>query len=46
MPTYWMKTNTEFNKASCSESGNFKVIGLATEFDLIFIYKMVGIKIP
>ena len=46
LPTYWMKTNTEFRKASCSESSKFKVISLATEFDLIFIYKMVRNKIP
>ena len=46
LPTYWMKTHIEFNKASCSESGKFKVISLATEFDLIFIYKMVRNKIP
>ena len=41
-----MKTNTEFNTASCSESGKFRVISLATEFDLIIIYKMVRNKIP
>ena len=44
LPTYWMKTHTEFNKASCS--GKFKVISLATEFDLIYIYKMARNKIP
>ena len=42
-PTYRMQTN---NKASSSESGKFKVISLATEFDLIFIYKMLRNKIP
>ena len=41
---YKMKTNTEFNKASCSESG--KVISLATAFDLSFIYKMQRDEIP
>ena len=46
LPTYWMKTNTEFNKASCQESGKFKAISLATEFDLIFIYKMDRNKSP